>query len=124
MRSIQELRAHAHSIADAYRVLLIENDDMPMENAGLALFANGANVIFARTIADEYTYAIVMHELGHLAHPAGRLRTSNSDNPRLKLDEEYAAWEWAEKFALGGWTTEMEAAKHYGLSSYERNYAA
>lgn len=60
-----------------------------------------------RPIKSEITYAIAMHELGHvLGEQRGR-----------RIDKEVQAWEWAEANALF-WTTLMREKKRDCLQSY------
>lgn len=89
--------------------------------------------VVGRPVADETSYAVVLHELGHILSPLGRIKSKvpvakgwDATHPRerhrqagLLLDQEYAAWEWAEYNALC-WTPAMEQVKLYALGTYEQ----
>jgi hypothetical protein len=74
-------------------------------------------------IVDETIYAVALHELGHCVAPAGADATR--DNSRSLTDqckameEEDAAWGWAQSVALE-WTPAMEMIHQMGRESYRR----
>lgn len=82
-------------------------------------------------VTGETTYAVALHELGHCLSPMGMLRSEMSKDMRsmnrlttkrdvaLQLEEERAAWDWAEHYALE-WTPAMQAVKKMCLGAYER----
>ncbi len=62
-----------------------------------------------RPVKSPVTYAIALHELGHvLGHQSGR-----------RIDKEVQAWEWAKAHALV-WTKRMQETKQTALASYVR----
>lgn len=61
-----------------------------------------------KPIKSEITYAVALHEIGHLLGP----RQSG-----VRLDKEVGAWEWAKGNALV-WTWPMEEAMRRRLQSY------
>lgn len=63
--------------------------------------------IAIRQVKSPVTYAIALHELGHvLGHQCGR-----------RIDKELQAWQWARANALV-WVRRMEDAKRDALRSY------
>lgn len=119
---------HARAVAKAFSVALVEQAMAP-EKAGAAKQARlgFVGVVFCAPVTDETTYAVAMHEIGHVLSPLGSMaheRASATPTSvwRLKLDEEQAAWEWAHHYALD-WTPAMEAVKAWALSTYETGYA-
>lgn len=81
-------------------------------------------------VIDETTYAVALHELGHVVHPLGTVNrqegspTYRAGGPpvtprdiRLLLLAEESAWEWAQHYALE-WTEPMTAVLDLGLQSY------
>lgn len=71
-----------------------------------------SRLIQVKKVDNAFLYAIALHEVGHIEHPSGLL--IEIDNG---MEQELAAWEWAEHHALD-WTPEMQAAKDYGLMTH------
>lgn len=126
MKTPAELRQHVLDIGKAFNISVREQSDLPMRDAAMHSEYHPTTrrfirfVIVVRTVTDEETYAVAMHELGHAIHPGGLLRTfvpGEKRNPNLSLDEEISAWEWAKKQALI-WTPSMQSVMDYGLSTY------
>lgn len=69
-------------------------------------------MIQVKKVTNAFLYAIALHEVGHILHPNGL-----STETRNAMDEELAAWQWAEHHALD-WTADMQAAKDYGLMTH------
>jgi hypothetical protein len=97
--------------------------------------ANGyASWITIPPIEDEGSYAIALHELGHIQrpcrveHPLFRACYDNEiafmadgriiPGAYVCMTCEHAAWSWAQTQALGGWTDAMEAAMVRSLGFY------
>lgn len=116
--SPRALQAHARSLADAFKMRLIESSQLLPEEA---MSLPHIRVALCAPIIDETTYAVALHELGHLASPTGALRAAGvvGDRANLMRDEEDAAWTWARHYALI-WTAPMEAVATWA----ERTYAA
>ena len=114
--SVATLQAHAHDIAQAFDVRLVECAALQPHEA----FAHPRlRAAFVGTIVDETTYAVALHEVGHLASPTGVLRTVvDGDTRNLSLDEEDAAWHWARHYALV-WTPVMDAVAHWAEGTYQ-----
>lgn len=111
------LAQHAHALARAFDVRLLEAPNIATtpEHA-MALVA--VRTVVVAPIADDTTYAVALHELGHLIAPCGSLpRRAAQSVANLTRDEEAAAWEWAEHHALD-WTPAMEHVKTLALASY------
>jgi antirestriction protein ArdC len=69
-------------------------------------------VVIIKPVTDEASYAVALHEIGHVRAPLGALpqekarATSRAQAARIALIEEDAAWTWAEHHALD-WTPTM-----------------
>jgi hypothetical protein len=61
-------------------------------------------------IATGISYAVALHEIGHIV----------GKQPKLRLDREIAAWEWAKENAQE-WTEVMENKMNRCLGSYARS---
>lgn len=116
-RTAAELQAHAHALAKAFDVRLVEDARFKPEEA---VGVGGLRVVLMTVIADETTYAIALHEIGHLASPTGIVRhVCAGDRGNLMRVEEAAAWAWARHYALE-WTPVMEAVAQWAEGTYER----
>jgi hypothetical protein len=114
---VDTLRAHATEIAQAFDVRLIECAALQPHEA----FANARlRAAFVGRIVDETTYAVALHEVGHLAAPLGVLRAilAEGNTVNLSLDEEDAAWQWARHYALV-WTPVMDALANWAEGTYK-----
>lgn len=117
---------HARAVAAAFSVALVETQMAPEDaKAGKGRAVGG--VVFCAPVTDDTTYAVAMHELGHVLSPLGslghdRVAAAPTAAWRLKLTEEHAAWEWAQHYALD-WTPAMDAVKAWALSTYDVGYA-
>lgn len=131
MKTVQELSTHAHQLADAFNVVLDEDKTRDWRTSCADPRTRRA---FLSTITDHRTYAIALHEMGHLSAPSGYLPSYALAQPftetpewarffALKLEEETAAWEWAKHYALV-WTEEMEAMYRYALGGYQQQFTA
>jgi hypothetical protein len=106
---------HAQELAAAFDVRLLEHVRVKPEEA---FTLAQARIVLCAPITDETTYAVALHEIGHLVAPAGVLRnTQTGDRARLMADEEMAAWEWARHYALD-WTPVMEQLARWALRTY------
>ncbi len=65
-------------------------------------------IIWVRPVKTAITYAVAMHEIGHILGP----RQSGN-----RLDKEVGAWEWAKANATE-WTAAMDATMQRSLRSY------
>ncbi|MBE3072755.1 MAG: hypothetical protein IMZ67_07240 [Acidobacteria bacterium] len=129
------LAAHVHGVAAAFGVTLVEDPALAPEQAGaiprpgmVPAGVGPEGVVVARPVTDETSYAVVLHELGHVIAPSGQLGlelecrrrggtpTTARDWALLVVEEE-AAWEWAKHDALD-WTPAMESVCQYALSTY------
>lgn len=117
-----DLAQHARQLATAFGVQLLEV--LPDRRASVAqrltlrqgsLYREARFAVVA-PIVDEATYAIALHEIGHLAAPTGMLPPDQL-TPGLKLEQEHAAWSWARHYALI-WTASMEEAEQFGLQTH------
>ena len=112
---------HARDLARAYNVRLIESDQVLPEEA----FAIPVKrLVLCATIRERMTYAVALHELGHVVSPLGNVRALTAGDPaNLSRDEEDAAWAWARHHALE-WTPDMEALAQWAEGSYAPPAAA
>lgn len=134
--TINELATHARELAAAFNVRLMEIPGMPPEFALSINIGLKHKAVLVAPMTDETGYAITLHELGHCCHPSGNLQEFALQdietiikklkrgilperNMRVALDEETAAWEWAEYYALD-WTVAMEHVKAYSVSTYTK----
>lgn len=78
---------------------------------------HGPGHIRVSPVSDEQTYAIALHELGHVACSHHHAR---ADEDRV-LREEATAWEWAVANARPEFTEKEWAAMEAGLGSYLSN---
>lgn len=118
---------HARDLAKAFKVAFIEMDIAP-EEAGASVKPHGEylGIVKVGRIVDDTTYAVALHEIGHVVAPLGGLveekrRLEGSAAMRMTLIAERAAWEWAEHYAAD-WTVGMEQVKLWALSTYEKGY--
>ncbi len=118
--TVQELHTHAKALAKAFDVILIEDSHLTDNSYAQRLFAD-INIAHVMPIKCETTYAIALHEMGHLVHPTGML--TGSVGQEHDLLHERSAWEWAEYYALD-WSPAMEQIKELGLGSYSRRMVA
>jgi len=105
---------HVQQLADAFEVRLIISPLLKPEEA-MAIPAH--RLVLAAPIHEDLGYAVVLHELGHLASPTGALQ-GVTRTPRVLLTEEEAAWNWARHYALD-WTASMEGLARWAMSTYE-----
>ena len=111
----QELTTHARLLALDNSILLFEADDAPPD---LGLSAVHQRRVFVRTITDETSYAVALHEMGHVGHPRGFLRTLETEHDaHLKVQEEENAWFLARSHALD-WTVAMEMVYKQAIATY------
>ncbi len=90
--------------------LLVENSiNVTWKHAGRSMAWRRSRKVSIRPVKTAITYAVALHEIGHIL----------GKNPRLRLDQELAAWAWAKSTALF-WTPVMEAKMNKCLASYER----
>jgi hypothetical protein len=135
--SVPQMIEHVKSLASAFEVVLVFDHLLPRDVAGAVMVpVEGRNVrgVIARVITDETGYAVVLHELGHHLSALGSYRSLTFKHPptmmdhptvrhqyaRQMWDEEVAAWEWAEHYALQ-WTVAMEQVKTIALASYDEH---
>lgn len=117
--SSRKLQRHAHELAAAFDVRLIESGQLkPEEALGLVHI----RVALCALIGDETTYAVALHEIGHLVSPSGAVRQHVAakdarERSNLMIFEEEAAWAWARHNALE-WTPLMESVASYALGTY------
>jgi hypothetical protein len=127
--TIAEYRQHCFDLAKSFGIYLVQKNEVPLgfgaavavpmdalPEAWKALIPSSLRegilkYVVTPPVTDETSYAVVMHELGHLLHPTGMVPGAS-----LMLQEE-SAWEWAEHYALH-WTVAMEQVKTLCLEEY------
>lgn len=135
VKGAMTLSAHVHGLAAAFGVKLIEDPALAPETAGaiprpwmVPVDVGPEGLVVARPVTDETSYAVVLHELGHVSAPSGQLGPelefrrvggppTTARDWALLVTEEEAAWEWARHYALD-WTPAMESVCQYSLSTY------
>jgi len=113
--TLNQLQVHARELAAAFDVRLIEDARIRPEEA---LGIPHLRMVLTHPVIEETTYAIVLHEIGHLAAPLGVVRhVAGGDLGNLRRVEEEAAWGWARHYALE-WTPTMEALAQWAEGTY------
>jgi hypothetical protein len=117
LMGVPVLRRHVFDLARAFDVRVIEVPGLPPDRAG----ANPEKrAIVIGTIVDETTYAVALHELGHVLSPTGAVFDPAQD---LELLREESAWAWARHHALD-WSPAMDHVAQWAFGTYERKRAA
>ena len=130
---------HVIDLGHAFHVIIQWIIDPDAAAAGTALddrhlpHAQRRAIVNIPPVVDETTYAVALHELGHCIAPCGTLTSTEASHRmikqrqpttlrdvKLRLDEEWAAWEWARAYALE-WTPAMVAIERSSISSYRAN---
>jgi hypothetical protein len=111
-----DLQQHARALARAFNVRLYESPDIRPEQA---CAVPALRLVLLSPIVDETTYAVALHEIGHLCAALGALHAAVRDGNAVNLrrDEEDAAWLWARHYALD-WTDAMEAVAQWAEGTY------
>jgi hypothetical protein len=112
------LQAHARELAKAFDVRLIESDQLKPDEA-LAL--PNLRVALVSPVIDETTYAVALHEMGHLAAPLGfvpRVAGVVGRPDDMLRTQEDAAWDWAKHYALL-WTPLMDRLANWARGTYD-----
>lgn len=117
-----ELSQHVKDLAAAFNVE-IRRTNVP-QNAQSIRRRDGRRIVVIPEVVCEETYAISMHELGHACAPNGSIRALMADplaafDYKLVVEEERAAWEWAEHQALI-WNDVTQRVKSEALNTYLR----
>lgn len=100
---------HVRSMAVAFNVLMVEADCYGIDVAWANISQRSITIPH---IVDDVTYAIALHEMGHILAPGGFLGLKRSH-----LEEEENAWDWAHHYALD-WTPAMEQVRVLTLATY------
>lgn len=124
-----KLAQHVQDLAKAFGIRLVFDSNLAPDEAMASHHHDGVDVVIARPVTDETSYAVVLHEMGHHLQPMGHLRTEKDIpkpgcHPRdrhrwanLKLEEEQAAWIWARHYALE-WTIPMAMVERFAYETY------
>lgn len=134
--TLPNMRSHVQGLADAFDIHLIIDESLKCDQAMATFLVHPklgrVPVVSAPPIQDETGYAVIMHELGHHLSPLGFVRRDlrmpvphAGSHPRerhawvtMQLEEEQAAWDWAQHYALW-WTVAMESVRVVCFSTYE-----
>lgn len=103
-----QLQAHAREVARTFKVRLCESAIAPDEAYAIVAI----RTVVCAPITDETTYAVALHELGHVVAPNGSL-----PGQALTRVEEEAAWNWARHIALE-WTEVMDHVARWAEGTY------
>lgn len=112
-----DLQQHARQLADAFGLKLQEVPGFRICDSrvvSLTWRTTSVHSVHVPPIETEFIYAVALHEMGHVLHPAGQVGGS----AKLQLHAEESAWSWAQHYALR-WTDEMQRALRLGLETYE-----
>lgn len=122
------LAQHARDLATAFRIEL-RLDPARKPHEASALTVREKSSVLCHPIVDESTYAVVLHELGHLLGPGGQVPVAEKLRApsvvafhRLTLHEEECAWAWAHHNALL-WTPLMTSVEEFALNNYREGIA-
>ena len=126
--------SHVKELCRLFKVVLVPIDPrQPHQAAGgtVGLLGGLIKAIFVAPVIDETTYAVALHELGHVLSPLGHVISIEGSkhylttgqyhdlrDVRLLLMSEEAAWEWAHHYALE-WTSVMTAVEQYSVRHYQ-----
>ena len=130
-----DMARHIRDLGGAFNVRLNVKPGMdPARAAAGYMEQTGQRVIMIAPVIDETTYAAALHELGHCLSPLGMVNLTEGSQSmretrqlatirdcRLQLEEEHAAWEWAEHYGLC-WTPVMAHLRDYCLREYQERY--
>ena len=123
---------HVEELCRAFSVRLLVRPSMPPHAAHAGRCRRtGRPCIVIAPVTDDTTYAVALHELGHMLHPAGtfwlevsavKRRTgayATLRDVRLTLEAERNAWAWARRMALD-WTPAMAGVRRMCLGAYRQ----
>lgn len=91
------------------RICKIESIEVQSHSSGGRAYRR-KRLIKIRPVKTAITYAIALHEIGHILGP-------RQTGKNTRLDKEVGAWEWAEANAIE-WTDAMSAKRAKCLQSY------
>lgn len=119
----KEFREHVVKLLTTHRIAMTERHDKfdPL----MVYSVMGSRSIQVQPVVDAITYAIALHEIGHIVaqRKAGiGINGGDLDDPMFVYDvltEEHAAWEWAESVALD-WPVEMAHIRQLAMTNYLR----
>jgi hypothetical protein len=101
-RLAERLEAHVHELAAAHGVEVVYQ--------GRGIGYRRSRRVTVPPIRGRTTYLTALHELGHVLGP----------NPRLRLEQEVAAWEWALDCAIVSPTRANYLSVLRSLESYRQ----
>ena len=114
--TVAQLEQHARDLAAAFKVRLVMDAQVQPHEA-FAL-PQRRLVVMSR-IVDDTTYAVALHEMGHVCAALGVVDgLVDGDPQRLRQLEEDAAWTWAAHHALI-WTPAMDAVAAWAEGTYQ-----
>ena len=119
--NVDRYRSHLYKLVVEHSVEVLEAHGMPPE---LAVSAPELRRVILPTIADDTSYAIALHEIGHIVakngHGISKGMSGDLSDPMYVYDlltEEFAAWAWARAQAID-WTVGMEQTEKLAIMSY------
>lgn len=130
MLTPRQMAIHLAGLARQHDIALNVVKGMPPERARAERFQLAPmpwavmRLVTIAPVGDETTYAVALHEMGHVVARHG-MSGVGVDNPCRSIDDvkkkilaEQAAWDWAQANALE-WTVAMEQNKQISLHNYE-----
>jgi hypothetical protein len=105
--SIEQMRQHIEDLVDRYEIVCFKRARRPADAWAIHQEAE----INIAPIRSQFSYAVALHEIGHIK---GRYQRSRSSPVRERW-----AWRWARKNALP-WTAAMERYSQRALAAARR----
>lgn len=128
---------HVYELGYRFGFKVIFADELPPDEAAavteVAVKTNEVvgRAVVCRPVTEETSYAVALHEVGHHVALNGQLHATKEaaikrNDPvayfSAQVQEEEAAWEWAEHYALE-WTPVMASVRDMTLGGYRQTLA-
>lgn len=105
MTHTETLAVHLHHLSHRFNVAVVYHESKNIKGRAW----RKDRCIRIAPIKSDVTYAIALHEMGHVV----------GDQPKSRIDREVAAWQWAKTYAIS-WTPVMQKAASTRLTNYVR----
>lgn len=126
MSDVDRYRQHLIKLARRFGLAITE---VPQHALHYAFAVPKDRLVQMPPVLDDTGYAICLHEMGHLMAKDGHHGTRDYTEEELaantmmivfeRIQEEHAAWRWAEKMAIE-WTAGMTQVRDFALANYAR----
>jgi hypothetical protein len=108
--------------ADVIETALRHNIRVRPVAMGQGAFAySSERLIACPPVTNEFTYAVALHEIGHLVSPDGdssQYRYVVAEKSCVAIGGEVGAWRWAVAHAGNNWSTEMQGRLYDAMKDY------